>query len=292
MNEDLFPDDVRPARELCSPRFEAEDYDWCASGGSDILGEQRPSHHRVHAQHAEVVSGHQFTEHGVTFDAREAQVIESQDFGESRILFLEILKFMPRKPVVLSVPVHPRESIKAIRIAHGEGPQHIGVEYGEERGVQAQAQGDGGHHGEGEQRRAAEAPHGVADILQQRFDPSGAARIAAGFLGLVDAAKPDTSRARGVIRGHPGGEVPAGLGGDVEPQLLVEFALHPAPHHERAQAQENVAPVHIRPPPGCGRWRPPAGTNVRFRAPAACGRKPSGGRSARGGLRPRHPIPL
>jgi hypothetical protein len=39
MNKDLFTYDVRPAPELASPRFEAEDDHRCAAGGCDILGE-------------------------------------------------------------------------------------------------------------------------------------------------------------------------------------------------------------------------------------------------------------
>jgi len=113
---------------------------------------------------------------------------------------------------------------------------------------------DGRDYGQREARRAPETAERIADVLQQRFDPPDAARIAAVFFGLLDAAKLHASPPRGLPHVHPGFYVLARLHLDMEPQLLVEFVLHLPPHHERAQPQQKVAPRHVTPSPAPARW--------------------------------------
>ena len=109
MDEEFFSDNVRIAAELVFPRRRAQHHHRRAPGGRGILRKQCPTQGRIHSEHVEVVAGHQISEEHVTLQAGEGEMIDSHDFRESRILFPEILKFLPREQVAVPFPVHPRE---------------------------------------------------------------------------------------------------------------------------------------------------------------------------------------
>src|SRR5260370_27174905 len=104
-------------------------------------------------------------EHHPASHAGEGEPVETEHLGEGRVLFAEILQFLPGEAVSVSVGFAPGELVQAIRVAYIQGLQDICIEEGEDRGVQPETKGDGCYNCKRETRRAAKPSQGISGVL-------------------------------------------------------------------------------------------------------------------------------
>src|SRR5437016_3319864 len=87
---------------------------------------------------------------------------------------------------------------------------------------------------------AAQHPQAVAEVAEHGLERFDAARPPAGLLDLVEAAKRQPGEALGLLARPAGPQVPLDLALAVEPQLLVQLALHGAASEEGTEAMGQV----------------------------------------------------
>ena len=128
--------------------------------------------------------------------------------------------------------------VDAVRIADREGPQHVGVEHGEEHRDEAQADGQGEHRGGRERAAAPESAPGVGHVAAELFEgrfPSGVAHV---VLHRGAATQPQARCAGGVLARESA--TPLVLGRCLEEllQLVVEVPVGVPPAHQRRDSRE------------------------------------------------------
>ncbi len=131
------------------------------------------------------------------------------------------------------------ESHEAAGLGEGEGAEHDGIDHTEDGGIGADAEGEGERGDECEARAFAEAARGVAQILQQDFEPAEGPHFARGLLqgsGIAESAA-----------GFGGGEVGArGTLGEVKLEFVFEVAIEPPTPEEGADTKaKRVQPLGV-----------------------------------------------
>ena len=130
---------------------------------------------------------------------------------------------------------------------HPQRPEQEGVGEAEHRAVGADADRQGDHGDEREPGAAREHPAAVADVARQILEPGEPALVAQRFHRLRDRAGPSSHLTRGVV----GGQAAAArlVGGElgVQPQLVLEVVVGPAPADGSPQSMQPLAQHVPRP---------------------------------------------
>ena len=110
-------------------------------------------------------------------------------------------------------------------LADRQRSQQQRVEYGENRRIRADSQGEREDGRDGESGRAPERAQAVAEILERGFDDRDAALVAVSFLHAIDAAEIAVGGGAGFLRGEAIEPVLFGERFEVEADLVLEVAL-------------------------------------------------------------------
>src|SRR5258707_395007 len=135
---------------------------WLAPRRFGVRGLQGSSYRGSGSKHLEVVACDEIADHQVAFDTNH-ELVAAKNFREDRILLLEILKLVPRKPMSYTSLIAPRVAIEAVGIAHSQRPKYVGIEHSEQRGVQSKPHGDRDDDTEREHGCPAKSANGIAD---------------------------------------------------------------------------------------------------------------------------------
>ena len=115
------------------------------------------------------------------------------------------------------------------------------VRHGEDRGVHADADGQGSDRCEAEPRAATQGANGKADVLYDAVEPRQPACIAVGFFGRLDSSEVDQGLAVSFWRGHSLPNMLFSRQFDVGCQFFVEVLVELLLTKERDQACPSLA---------------------------------------------------
>jgi hypothetical protein len=110
-------------------------------------------------------------------------------------------------------------------VAIGKGIEEAVIEDAEDGGGETDAQGEGEDADDGEGGGFAQHTEGVAEILEEIFEESDVARFAAFLFGAFQAAKFETSAAKGFLGGGALGDEVVDVGVEVEAEFGVDFVF-------------------------------------------------------------------
>jgi len=166
------PDDPRIAAEVALPKTFPDHRDAGAARAVLTVG-KRSTEHRLDAEQRE-----QRRCHGAAgqllgiLAAREVEGREAERADRRKrprlLLPRQVVQHRGGERRQIQCVVLFGDPDETVRMIVGQRPKHHRVDDAEDRGVGADGERDGEHHGEREQRRLAQHPHRIAKIVQHQ----------------------------------------------------------------------------------------------------------------------------
>ena len=147
--------------------------------------------------------------------------------------FADGLVVAPAKGGATSLLRTPPNRVQAVRIVHGERPQHVGVEDGEDDRHQAQANRERQDRGGDKGAALTQPAPCVAQIVGELFDPDESVRVVKAFTHARRIAERAVRRGARLVGRHPLAHQPIRfvleMRADLGREVLVA-AWSPPPH--------------------------------------------------------------